>query len=375
MTACLGAILPAWRYHIEPNFALIGTYFLCQNAGVLLAAMATLALLRRKGLAWGLVWGCVIGVAGFLVLAAFSPPAPAHWRMLGLFAVGFGAGMVNTAAFHAITPAYEIEPAVTLNLAGALFNTGALLSALVVAGAFFVYTVPSILILLALVPGFAAMMYAKNRLPGDAVVRHPAWNEVVRDFRSPAAILFAFLLFFQFGNEGAFAGWLALFLIQKLGVSPVTSLLLLALFWLALLVGRVAGQWLLPRVRHGRLLAGATLAPMFACLILSSTDNIFGAISGVLIAAGGFALILPLVIERIGNRFPYFHPGLYNGIFSIGLTGGLLAPATLGYWAHWLGIGVIMGLPLLGSVMVFLLQLLLVLESKISGRAMPSTSA
>lgn len=375
LTACLGAILPAWRYHIEPDFLLIGNYFLCQNAGVLAGAAAAIALLKKKGLTWGLVWGCALAFAGFMILAGFSPPMPAYWRMMGLFLVGFGAGMINTTAFHAISPAYEIEPAVTLNLAGALFNTGALLSALVVAGAFFAYTVPSILILLALVPGFAALLYVRNPIPGDSVVRQPALNEAVRDFHSPAAILFALLLFFQFGNEGAYAGWLALFVIQQLGASPVSSLLLLALFWLALLVGRIAGQWILPRVRHSRLLAGATLAPMFACLILSSTDNMFGAISGVLIAAGGFALILPLVVERIGNRFPYFHPGLYNGIFSLGLTGGLLAPATLGYWANWLGIGVVMGLPLLGSIMVFLLHLLLVLESKISGRALPSTSA
>jgi fucose permease len=182
------------------------------------------------------------------------------------------------------------------------------------------------------------------------------------------------LLFFQFGNEGVFAGWLALFLIQKLGASPVSSLLLLSMFWFALLVGRILGQWLLNRVRHGRLLAGATFSPMFACLILSLTDNMFGAISGVLLAAGGFAIILPLVAERIGSRFPYFHPGFFNGIFSFALSGALLAPATIGYFAHFYGIEVVMGLPLLGSIAVFVLQLLIVLESKISGRRLPSTA-
>ena len=72
--------------------------------------------------------------------------------------------------------------------------------------------------------------------------------------RSPGAVLFSLLLFFQFGNEWAVAGWLPLFLIQRLGISPATSLLMLALYWLALLVGRVVAQWILPRVRHARLL-------------------------------------------------------------------------------------------------------------------------
>jgi hypothetical protein len=50
------------------------------------------------------------------------------------------------------------------------------------------------------------------------------------------------------------------------------------------------------------------------------------------------------------------------------MTGGLLAPATVGYLAHFLGVGVVAGLPLLGSVAVFLLYWLLVLESKLSHR-------
>jgi len=177
------------------------------------------------------------------------------------------------------------------------------------------------------------------------------------------------LLFFQFGNEGALAGWLALFLIQRLGISPETSLFLLALFWGSLLIGRVGAQSLLSRVSHARLLTGAVLVPMFACLALFFTNNLFGATIGVLLAGGGFSVILPLVMERIGSRFPYFHPGFFNGIFSIALTGGLLAPATLGYVAHYLGMGVVMGLPLIGSIAVFLLVLLILLEGKLSGQS------
>jgi fucose permease len=366
LTACLGAILPAWRYHIEPDFLLIGNYFLCQNAGVLAGAAAAIALLKKKGLTWGQVWGCALAFAGFMILAGFSPPMPAYWRMLGLFLVGFGAGMINTTAFHAISPAYELDKAATLNLSGVFFGLGCLLCALFLAGAFFIYTVPSILILMAVVPGFASALFARAQMPSGPVVQQPSWRDVFRDFLSPAAILFALLLFFQFGNEGALAGWLALFLTQRLGASPATSLFLLALYWAALLFGRIAAQWLLPRVRHGRLLFGAVGFPMFACVVLLQTNNLFGATVGVLLAGGGFSVILPLVMEKIGDRFPYYHPGFFNGVFSIALAGGLLAPASLGYAANYLGIGVVMGLPLAGSIFVVVLLLLILLESRLS---------
>ena len=84
---------------------------------------------------------------------------------------------------------------------------------------------------------------------------------------------------------------------------------------------------ILPRVRHGRLLMGSVLAALFGCLILFFTNNGFGAATGALFVGAGFASIYPLVAEAIGRRFPYYHPGFFNGIFSFALVGGLLAPA------------------------------------------------
>ena len=371
LMSSLGALLLAWRHHIEPDFILIGTYFLVQNLGAAAVNLFGQKLLRRKGIAFCLAAGCVTATAGLLVLAGFTPPL--HWagRLSGLLIIGAGAGMLQSAAFHAIAPAYELDAASTLTLAGTLYTLGGLTSALVVGGTIFAYTTPSILIFMAIAPAFAFGFFLRLQMPDDPVVNQPSWKQTVSDFRSPAAILFAALLFFQFGNEGAMAGWLAIFLSQNLGLSPATSLSILALYWFVLLLGRVIGQRLLPRFPHGRLLAVAVIGPMFACLVLTFTNNVFGAITGAVLAAAGFAMILPLVAEKTGDRFPYFHPGFFSGIFTLAMTGAMLAPASLGYFAHWLGVGVVMSLPLLGSIMVALLLLLIWLESRLSRPAEP----
>jgi hypothetical protein len=83
---------------------------------------------------------------------------------------------------------------------------------------------------------------------------------------------------------------------------------------------------------------------------------------------GGYASIYPLVAEAIGRRFAYYHPGFFNGIFSVALVGGLLAPATLGYAASVLGVGVVVGIPLLGTCLVMILIPLIWLEAKVTGR-------
>jgi fucose permease len=139
------------------------------------------------------------------------------------------------------------------------------------------------------------------------------------------------------------------------------------------LIGRVAAQWILPRVRHTRLLVGSVLVAMFACLILLDTNNGFGAVSGVLLLGAAFAPIYPLVVEKIGHRFPYYHPGFYNGIFSFAMVGGLLAPCTLGYFAWLLDVRAVMGLPLLGSLIVFGLLILIWLEARLNALLHPST--
>ena len=90
--------------------------------------------------------------------------------------------------------------------------------------------------------------------------------------------------------------------------------------------------------------------------------------TGVCFVGAGFASIYPLVAEAIGRRFPYYHPGFFNGIFSFALVGGLLAPATLGYAASIWGVGVVMGIPLLGTFLVMALLPLIWLESKVTGR-------
>jgi MFS transporter, FHS family, glucose/mannose:H+ symporter len=274
---------------------------------------------------------------------------------------------LSAGLFYVITPAYQEDPAGTVTVGGIFYGLGCFAAAMLVSGTFYAYSVRGILAVVSVVPGLFALWYARTRWTGLALGPPPAIRQILQDFRSPTAVLLALLLFFQFGNEWALAGWLPLYLIRRLGMSPGASLFLLGLYFIALLLGRLAALLILPRVRHGWLLFFSALAAQFGCVILMFTNNRFGAVTGVLFIGVGFASIYPLVAEKIGKRFPYYHPALFNGIFSFGLMGGMLAPASLGYLAEWFGMWVIVGLPFLGTGMVSLLLALMWLEAKISG--------
>src|SRR5262249_60727213 len=124
-------------------------------------------------------------------------------------------------------------------------------------------------------PGAFAVLSAKTGFPAGVVPRQPAWTEAMADFRSRGAVLLALLLFFQFGNEWSIAGWLPIFLIHRLGMSPQAALKLLAIYWLALLIGRVAAIAILRRGAQGRgLLRGAAAAHLGCALLRLSADQV-----------------------------------------------------------------------------------------------------
>jgi fucose permease len=315
------------------------------------------------------VAGAMLACVAFLGLAAAPPAWPVIWRDAGVFLLGASVGLLNTSIFHALSPVYKHDPAATVNLGGILLGLGCVTTALLVAGTFYVYTVPSILIFVAVIPGLFAIYCSRGHFaPVERTAERTAERpigDVLRDFKDPAAVLFSLLLFFQFGNEWSLAGWLAIFLMHEMGVSAQAALLLLAVYWGALLVGRIVAQVALERVSHMRLLAISALSALFGCLMLSYAPTKIGAAIGVFLVGGGFAPIYPIVVEKIGHRFTYYHPGFYNGIFSFAITGGLLAPWTLGYLAGWRGIKAVMIVPTLGTCMVVILVVLISLQARL----------
>ena len=366
LLAFLGAILLAWEHHLTSDYGVVGLYFVGLITGMMIAVWASRRLLAKRGIRWTLSFACGLAGVAFLFLAFFSPPWPYLLRVFGMALVGFAAGLLHTAIFTNISPMYRHDPAATVNLAGMLFGLGCLFVTVLIAGVFYMYNAPTMQVWIAIVPALFGWMYWKSPVEHEPELPEEAPHAILQEIRSPAAVLFALVLFFQLGNEWAIAGWLPLFLTQRLGISPATALWMLALYWSALLIGRVVSQAILTQVRHSRLLLTTVACAILGCVILIATDNRFGAISGVLLVGAAFAPIYPLMVEKIGDRFPSYHPGQYNGIFSLAMAGGLLAPCSLGYFASALGLQFVMALPLMGSVVVFFLLLLVWLESRFS---------
>ena len=366
----LGSLVISWQYHIDVEPQLIGLHFLALNAGYVIAVATSQRLLLRLAPRTLALVSCCIAAAALSGLSFVPPPVWVGWRMALLAVLGTAGGMLATSLLYAFGPYFSKTPASALNRAGLFMGCGCLLATLTNAISYFAGLIPSGTALLAAIPlaFFLLILFDKSAVGSRSLLapREEARRETLRDLRSIAKVLLSLLLFFQFGNEWAIAGWLPLFVVHRLGGSPVSALLTLAAYFLALMLGRLAMQKLLSKVQHWKFLLGSVTTSIFGCLLLSLSGSLATAWLGVIVIGASFAPIYPLVAERLDDRFSY-HPGLYNGTVSIAITGAMSAPWLLGFVDANFGMRYVMLLPAVGSVFVLILSLLIMLEAHLMG--------
>lgn len=365
-----GSLLIVWQYHLHTDPELIGLHFLALSVGYVAGARVAQRSRRlsRRSLA---ILGCCFAFAGLVALSIFVPPMPVLLRLLGLAVIGLGSGVLGTSLLYLLQPYFTEAPAAAANLAGMLFGFGCLVSTVVAGSTYFSGSVQIETAILSIAPLVFLAVFSLSKLPLESS-RPPVTEQemnrgqMLRKTRGIAAFLFALLLFFQFGNEWAIAGWLPLFLIHRLGANPVWAIFTLAVYFLSLMVGRLFARPLLRRVNHRKLLLASISVALIGYLILSFTDNMAEACVAIVLIGWGFAPIYSLVAEKLDDRFSY-HPGFYNGIFSVAITGAMSAPWLLGFVDAFLGIRFVMLVPAFGSFAVLILTLLIMLEAHLMG--------
>jgi FHS family glucose/mannose:H+ symporter-like MFS transporter len=365
LLALPGGLLPLWGYHVHPDFGVAANYFLALGAGLTGGSLLAIRLRAKYALQHLLAAGCFGGALVLLLLSFAQPPASAWYQAFVLLLAGAASGVINTTVFESIAPGYEKDPASITLMGGGFFGAGSVLAAWLLAQCLDAASPSRLTSLAALVPVAAGAMLGRMKLTRASFTPLPI-RETTRDLRSVLAILFALLLFFQFANEWSIAGWLPVFLIDRLGMSPSGAVNLLAVYWFALTVGRLVTARLLPVVRHSRLLAVSAFCALFGCIALD-TDTNFGVVTGILLTGAGFSAIYPLAAEKIATRFTYYHPGYFNGIFTFAMMGGIIAPFVLGHVAASSGLRIVPIAAMVGSCAVFAVVLVSTLGRTGSG--------
>ncbi len=366
LLAMPGGLLPVWGYHIRPAYALASLYFLALGAGLGAGAWAALRLRKNYGLPKLLIGGGLCTALALLMLAFSPPPAPLWYQCLCMLVSGAAAAAINTAVFGLVEKAWDQNPARVTLTGGAFFSAGSAAAAWVLSECLDSGNTTQLLSVTALLPCATALAWA--RLPLGSVSRaEPAPAAPAKDLRTVLAFLFALLLFFQFACEWSIAGWLPVYLVDRMSMSPAGAVRLLCLYWIALMLGRVAAVALLPHLKHARMLAFSAFCAAFGNTALFGSGTRVGVVVGILFVGAGFSVIYPLAAERIAARFSSYHAGHFNGVFTFALLGGVMAPFLLANSAALWGLGVMPWVEIAGSCSVIAMIILLWLGWKVSG--------
>jgi len=358
--ALLGAtLLPlAQRIHLDSGRA--GDLFLVMNFGIFLALVLSGPAFDRFGTRPVLLVSALLLAGGLLVLAAAGNVPRLG---LALFIIGLGGGGLNTGANALVSDAYAEERGPALNVLGIFFGFGAVALPFTITAISERFSLGQILAAAAALPLACAAAYALLAFPPAREARGFRLREALGVARNPRVLLFAFLLFFQSGNEFTMGGWISSFVAKETGASVRFATLALTGYWAAMMLGRLLSARLLRYVRDANLvIASGALAALATALLLAARSP--GAAAGAVALIGfAYAAIYPTTLGMAGDRFPRFLGTVFGVLFSIALIGGMSFPWAAGHLAQASGFRAGLALPLLGATGVALLGLVILRTS------------
>lgn len=329
--AC-GVVLAAWVSRIPAIKAKLGLDV--GELGLVLFSMPVGLIISMPITGWAISrWGSHRAVTLAALACSASLPlaglATNAWELaLALFVLGFtNAAMDISMNAQAVEVEKQFHRPIMSSF-HALFSLGGLFGAAAGAAAAAAGLAPLPFFTLTAVVLLTICVWAVRNVlhtPSQASGPRFAWP------RGPLVGL-GIVLFCTGLGEGAIADWSAVFMRQEIGTSEALAALGFSAFSIAMVVGRLSGDWLTHHFGPVTLArSGGTLATLGLVIILLSSSPVL-ALLGFILVGLGYCTLFPLVFSAAG-RTPGVHPGV-----------ALASVATLGY------LGFLVGPPLIGLV-------------------------
>lgn len=351
--AILGTVfgLPEMRERLGVNLAQQGDIFLALFFGVFLATLVAGPAIDGMGNK------IVLTLSAILVAAALVGLSSAQSFLIAAvsaFVLGFGGGGLNTSTNALVAELYADKRGAMLNLLGVFFGFGALFMPLVAATITQFVSIPTLLLIGAALAVACFVGYLLLTFPPPAEASGFSFTATIRVAAFPGVLLFAFVLFFQSGNESAIGGWASTYL-GSIGASPGTATWVLAGYWAALMIGRLVSAQLLRTMQKSTLILASGVGSIIGCVILLLGRSVGTMAAGAIVAGFSFAAIYPTVLAMAADRYQRLAGTVFSLLFAIGLLGGMIFPWGVGHISHRWGIRAGMVLPVVGSLMITVL--------------------
>jgi fucose permease len=349
----LGSVLPSimTRFGIDKTEA--GSLFLLMSFGILASSLVFGPLVDRYGYK-GLLLAAALMIALGLEWIAFASSMTG--LRFAILLIGFGGGVINGGTNALVADISTDGRAASLNLLGVFFGVGAM-------------GVPFALGMLtgrysqtALVAGVGALVLIP--VVAVAVARFPAPKQpqgfpiaaAGKLARDPLLLLMGLMLFLESGIEISVGGWTSTFVSEVLAVPARDALVILSLYWMGMMLARLALGYILRRTSPFPVLYSCLAIALAGSFLLLTTHRVPVAAVGVFTLGVGFAAMFPTILGFIGDRYANLSGTAFSIAIAMALCGGMLLPYIAGVLGNRFGMR---GSFALVPVVLFLLALFL----------------
>jgi len=356
VTVLLGPLLPILSARWSLNYTQAGALFYAQYLASTLAVMLSGFLVARRGFRFAMKCGLLLTTASVASLL-FVP------KWLGVACIagwGAGLGLAVPAANLMVSEVNAARRGAALNLLNFCWSAGAVSCSLLVAGAAWKQCLSGLLgtfagvLLLVLI--WIAAMPARIAEPG--VPNASAGARVPIAWKHPALPALAVLFLVYVGVENSFGGWIASYARSLGTMTAAMSLMTPSFFYASLMFGRLLSPMLLKKTGETRVAQGGLLLACAGGAGLVFSNALPGVLVSASLAGFGLAAVYPITIGLIAREFGPGASRTGSLMFTLSNIGGGLLPGIVGVCSTAFGtIKAGLGVPLLGSALMFLLYL------------------
>jgi MFS transporter, FHS family, glucose/mannose:H+ symporter len=346
--AILGTLfgLPEMRERLGIGLGQQGSVFLLLYVGIFAATLLAGPGIDAIGNKFILVASSLLVAAamlGFIYAHSFAATA-APAALLGM-----GGGGLNISTNALVSDLYVEKRAAMLNVLGIFYGIGALcipLLATVIAGHF---TIGQLLVICAGLAALCAMTFVLMKFPAASEAQSFSWRHAWGVVNYPGVLLVGMLLFCQSGNEASIAGWTSTY-VGAAGLGARVATMVLAVYWAALMLGRVMAAQLLLFARKTQLVMASAVGAVVGAGVLIGTQSVLMLTIGAIVLGLSYASVFPTVLGIAGDTYHKMAGTVFGLLFAIALLGGMTFPWVMGQIAVVTEVRAGMVVPLLGAI-------------------------
>lgn len=353
------------------NTAQAGVIFTVEFAGFIIFVISGAVFSER----WGKKSVLSVSLAGFTVclfLFSFSPGFISSCIIM-FFLGGFG-GIIESLITAVISDLNEINTSFYVNLSQVFFGMGAVLgpiaAGLAVSNGASWRSYYQVLGTFSLV---ISLIFILRKLP----IRHKTGNVALADFinllKERKFLLICLCMFFYTGSEVGGWGWLCTLLKQSMGFSIIKSGIAVAIFWVAMTIGRfLCGPLTLRYSLRKIIMVLAFLSGAVTALSILELNELA---VWIVIAAMGFTYSsqFPLIAAYGADYSKASSGNAFSLLIGSGGVGGMLIPYFMGVVGNNTSLRISMFIPTILLVFVGLIFLRFSFKSAVTGESLDIT--